>query len=50
MPYTKEQLKNNEYYERVIEAARREQKTWGWVDWRTKETRSYDGNRKIEGS
>ena len=25
MPYTKEQLKNNEYYERVIEAARREQ-------------------------
>ena len=25
MPYTKEQLKNNEHYERVIEAARREQ-------------------------
>ena len=25
MPYTKQQLKNNEYYERVIEAARREQ-------------------------
>ena len=25
MPYTKAQLKNNEHYERVIEAARREQ-------------------------
>ena len=25
MPYTKEQLKNNEHYERVIEATRREQ-------------------------
>ena len=25
MPYSKEQLKNNEYYERVVEAARREQ-------------------------
>ena len=25
MPYTKEQLKNNENYERAIEAARREQ-------------------------
>ena len=27
MPYTKEQLKNNEHYERVIEATRREQVT-----------------------
>jgi hypothetical protein len=23
MPYSKEQLKNNEYYEKVVEAARR---------------------------
>ena len=25
MPYTKEQLKNNEHYERVLEATRKEQ-------------------------
>ena len=27
MPYTKAQLKNNEHYEKAIEAARREQVT-----------------------